>query len=158
MRDVSSIVIHCSATRSRYDVANIEAWHKKLGFTTVGYHFVILYDGSFIQYRGLNTVGAHCKGFNRDSIGICYVGGLLDGVPCDTRSECQKITFRKLITELLYIYGHPLSIYSHHDLNPKKSCPCFDARLEYNHLNDIFMSQSYVSFFQTLPYNLGIYE
>lgn len=75
---VKYIVIHCSATRSTrdYTAEQLLRDHKTRGFRTVGYHFYIRRDGSVTQHRKLLEVGAHCRPWNRCSIGICYEGGL----------------------------------------------------------------------------------
>ena len=79
-----------------------------------------------------NCFSAHCKSHNSHSIGICYIGGLdADGkTPKDTRTEAQKATLRKLIEQLHQRYPKAL-IVGHHDLNPQKTCPCFNVTAEY---------------------------
>ena len=72
-------------------------------------------------------VGAHCQGHNKYSIGVCYEGGLdNDSRPADTRTEAQRQALRQLLRELKQRYPRAL-IVGHHDLNPMKACPCFDA-------------------------------
>jgi len=79
--------------------------------------------------------GAHCVGHNAHSIGVCYEGGLdIRGRPADTRTEAQRHSLRKLIEQLHAAYPKAL-IVGHHDLNPQKDCPCFDAVAEYSQLN-----------------------
>ena len=81
-------------------------------------------------------VGAHCVGHNAHSIGVCYEGGLdIRGRPADTRTEAQRCSLRKLIEQLHAAYPKAL-IVGHHDLNPMKDCPCFDAA-EYADLNGV---------------------
>ena len=77
-------------------------------------------------------IGAHCKSHNSHSICICYIGGLdADGkTPKDTRTEAQKVALRKLIEHLHQRYPKAL-IVGHHDLNPQKTCPCFNVTAEY---------------------------
>lgn len=80
------------------------------------------------------------QGFNRESIGICYEGGLdSKGRPKDTRTEWQKHSLRVLILTLLKDYPE-CRVCGHRDLSPDrnengeiepeewvKACPCFDA-------------------------------
>ena len=75
---VRFIVIHCSATRCDrdYTVEQLLRDHKARGFRTIGYHFYIRKNGAVTQHRKLLEVGAHARGFNRCSIGICHEGGL----------------------------------------------------------------------------------
>ena len=100
MRKITEIIIHCSATKEGMDftVEDIDRWHRKRGFNGIGYHFVIYRDGSIHAGRSKNLIGAHCKGHNAHSIGICYVGGLsTDGKPKDTRTAAQKASLRALV-------------------------------------------------------------
>ena len=130
---VKYIVIHCSATRSTrdYTAEQLLRDHKTRGFRTVGYHFYIRRDGSVTQHRKLLEVGAHCRPWNRCSIGICYEGGLsADCTPADTRTLMQKGSMLALLRELRLLFPKAL-IVGHHDLNPVKPCPCFDAVKEY---------------------------
>ena len=92
-------------------------------------------DGSVQTGRPLDMIGAHCANHNRHSIGICYVGGLAtDGkTPKDTRTEAQKTALRRLLERLRKDFPKAL-IVGHRDLNPMKSCPCFDAVREYRDL------------------------
>ena len=71
-------------------------------------------------------VGAHCKGHNQHSIGVCYEGGLdIRGQPADTRTEAQKLAMRVLLEKLHKSYPRAC-IVGHHDLNPQKACPCIE--------------------------------
>ena len=69
-------------------------------------------------------VGAHCLNHNKYSIGVCYEGGLdARGQPADTRTDEQKAAMRKLLERLNRDYPKAV-IVGHHDLDPKKICPC----------------------------------
>ena len=84
MRTINLIVIHCSATREdkSFTEYDLDICHRRRGFNGTGYHFYIRRDGSVTQHRKLLEVGAHCRPWNRCSIGICYEGGLdADGRP-----------------------------------------------------------------------------
>ena len=92
-REVSLLVIHCSATRYDRDfpVEALRSSHKARGFADIGYHFYIRRSGIVTQHRRLLEVGAHVRGLNRCSIGICYEGGLDEsGKTADTRTPEQK--------------------------------------------------------------------
>ena len=126
--------MHCSAVRpSRTSSAKeIDIWHRARGFTLgIGYHYVVRRDGSIELGRPEDVVGAHCKNHNRHSIGICYEGGLDEaGKPADTRTPEQKATLHYLLKMLKEDYPKAL-ILGHHDLDPQKECPCYDAAHEY---------------------------
>jgi N-acetyl-anhydromuramyl-L-alanine amidase AmpD len=133
MRTINMIIMHCSAVRpwQRSSAADIERWHRERGFSSIGYHYVVRRDGSIEPGRPLQQAGAHCRGYNRHSIGICYEGGLdKNGKAADTRTAKQKAALKRLTEELRRIFPG-CTVWGHHDLNPKKACPCFDARKEY---------------------------
>lgn len=134
MRKITKIIVHCSATpEGRADtVKDIDRWHKKRGFTGIGYHYVIYLDGSLHLGRALEKQGAHCEGQNKNSIGICYIGGLTeDGKTSkDTRTDAQKETLRSLITELKLQYPN-ITVHGHKEF-AARDCPCFDVKKEYS--------------------------
>ena len=76
MRKINKIIIHCAATNPTMDInaATINEWHLEKGWSGIGYHFFIKRDGQIELGRPLETSGAHTKGNNRNSIGICYNG------------------------------------------------------------------------------------
>ncbi|MBE6311326.1 MAG: N-acetylmuramoyl-L-alanine amidase [Bacteroidales bacterium] len=136
MRKIDTIIIHCSATPEgrNYTVKQIDTWHRNRGFNGIGYHFVIYLDGSVHVGRALAKAGAHCKGYNAHSIGVCYIGGVTsDGkTPKDTRTSQQKASLVKLITELRQQFPNA-SVHGHREF-ANKACPCFNAKMEYNDL------------------------
>ena len=136
MRNINKIIIHCSATPEgkNFTVKQIDACHRQRGFNGIGYHFVIYLDGSVHMGRALAKAGAHCKGHNAHSIGVCYIGGVAtDGkTPKDTRTDAQKASLVKLITELRQQFPNA-SVHGHREF-ANKACPCFDARKEYKDL------------------------
>ena len=129
-RPIELIVIHCSATRSDrpFPLEAVIACHRARGFATIGYHYYLTRDGTVHAGRPLYQEGAHVTGHNRRSIGICYEGGLTpDGIPADTRTEAQKESLLKLLHRLKTDYPQA-RIVGHHDLDPRKACPCFEVR------------------------------
>ena len=134
MRTITQIVIHCSATQegANFQVDDIRRWHKQRGFRDVGYHYVITLNGDIQVGRPIEEIGAHVKGHNSHSIGVCYIGGLDDNMkPKDTRTLLQKVGLQILLVVLkeklpqAYILGH-------RDFeNVKKACPCFNVKSEY---------------------------
>ena len=77
-REIKLLVIHCSATRCNvsFPVERLRECHLQRGFRDIGYHFYITRDGVLHHCRPVSEIGAHLRGFNRQSIGICYEGGL----------------------------------------------------------------------------------
>ena len=135
---VSYLIIHCSATREDRDYTPEQLKHDHLqrGFIDVGYHFYIRKDGSVTQHRRLNEVGAHCRPFNRCSIGICYEGGLdSNGKPKHTRTLAQRGSLVKLLIELKQKF--PKAAIRGHCEMPgaiPKECPNFRASTEFAYL------------------------
>ena len=136
MRTITLIIVHCSANRagSALRMADIDSYHRSLGWIGCGYHYVIPTDGAIEPGRPEEMAGAHCKNHNRHSIGVCYIGGLSkDGKPADTRTDAQRIALRNLLEQLHRRYPDAL-IVGHRDLDPQKVCPCFDVANEYHDL------------------------
>ena len=138
MRQINEIIVHCSATPEGkdYTVADITKWHKARGYNTIGYHYVIYRDGSIHEGRNIGDEGAHCVGHNKNSIGVCYVGGLAaDGkTPKDTRTPEQKAALIKLLKGLNDVFPETKhNIFGHRDF-ANKACPSFDATMEYKNL------------------------
>lgn len=135
-RGCTLAVIHCSATfpNQRVTVQDIDHWHRQRGFDGIGYHYYITVDGTIWIGRPLSRIGAHCKGYNAHSIGICYEGGLdKEGRPCDTRTLVQKAALVALLNKLHENFP-TMAIVGHNDLNPYKTCPCFNVTEEYKGL------------------------
>ena len=137
------LVVHCSATKPKthVDAAYIDTLHKQRGFAKIGYHYVVLRDGSIQNGREDTEVGAHVSGKNTGSLGICLVGGLNDttGKPENNFTGEQFKALRNLLIELCET--HPKArVRGHRDLSPDlnkngkietfewvKECPCFDV-------------------------------
>ena len=144
-RTITVIVVHCTATRVDVDFTQKDLLrsHRARGMTCVGYHFYIRKDGYIWSTRPLEMVGAHALGYNHNSIGIAYEGGLDEqGHPADTRTEKQKFSMRALIRTLKKDF--PITrVCGHRDLSPDKNgngvvepsewlkqCPCFDVETD----------------------------
>ena len=137
MRQINKIIVHCSATREgeNIPVETIRKWHVEgRGWSDIGYHFYIDLQGEIFNGRDIAKIGAHCKGQNRNSIGICYCGGVeSDGkTPKDTRLDCQKDSLLAVLRTLKAMYPDA-TIHSHRDY-ARKACPSFDATEEYKYL------------------------
>lgn len=126
MRKITEIIIHCSATVEGKDFTarDIDRWHRQRGFQMIGYNYIIRIDGTIEIGRPMEMVGAHCVGHNRNSIGICYIGGLSsDGKPKDTRTKEQKESLRALIEQLREEFPE-VTLHGHNEF-ANKACPCF---------------------------------
>ncbi|WP_110947177.1 N-acetylmuramoyl-L-alanine amidase [Pseudomonas bohemica] len=136
------LVVHCSATRPTQDIGvrDITQWHRQRGFDTVGYHYVIRRNGEVETGRPENAIGAHVKGHNANSIGVCLVGGVDSaGKPANNFTSAQFVALHHLLDELRE--RHPEArVLGHRDLSPDrngdgiitpnefiKACPSFDV-------------------------------
>ena len=131
MRAIDEIIVHCTATPKGRDVSveDITRWHRERGFATIGYHYVVLLDGTIERGRPEEQVGAHCKGHNSRSIGVAYVGGCDKAMrPKDTRTVRQRASLRHLLKELKAKYP-TASIHGHNEF-ADKACPSFNVKTD----------------------------
>jgi len=136
VRPINKVILHCSATKEgmHIDVDTIRMWHLERGWKDIGYHYVIYLDGTIALGRPIDLIGAHTKGENEDSIGICYVGGLSakTNEPQDTMTVHQEMAFLELWHGLQTVLGK-LDLFGHNDFSDK-ACPSFDTREKYKFL------------------------
>jgi len=141
MRNFDTLIVHCSATPPSWMMGHdvkakrdeIDRWHKDRGWRGIGYHYVIDRDGSIATGRHLNTTGAHVKGHNTGSVGICLIGGRWPdsrwGLATDKFSQHftpqQDKALRKLIADLCEKYPAIQHIKGHNDYTSDKGCPAF---------------------------------
>lgn len=122
-RRINEIILHCSDSKSG-NAEIIDGWHRKRGFKKIGYHYIVLRDGTVEEGRELQEIGAHVKGRNRNSIGICIIGRLLF-----TKEEAMTPAQRTSLMNLLYRLKelYPTAIISGHyeHARGQKTCPNF---------------------------------
>lgn len=132
MRDLNRIIVHCSYTPPSMNIGaeTIRDWHVNgNGWSDIGYHYVIRRNGKVEQGRKIARAGAHVQGQNRDSIGICLIGGMTEdrsGSDCNFSKE-QWLALASLIEEIEAKYGR-LEIHGHREFDDNKDCPCFDVK------------------------------
>ena len=140
MRDINKIILHCSATREGQDISTetIRGWHvNERGWSDIGYHYVVLLDGTVDKARPVERQGAHVRGHNKGSIGICYIGGCdADMNPKDTRTDLQKESLTELISYLMDSY-EDATLHGHNEFS-SKACPSFDVKEEYKELIECY--------------------
>ncbi len=136
------IVIHHSAVpflqnAPPLDVKAIDEIHQRRGYSIfywgqtyhVGYHYIILPDGTLQQGRPEKSKGAHTKGYN-DYIGICLIGDFSltdnkngDKGPQQPTQEQMK-TLIKITNNLQSKYNMPPeNIRTHKELDLETECP-----------------------------------
>ena len=129
MRNINTLIVHCAYTPPSMDIGvdEIRKWHLNRGWDDVGYHFVIRRDGTIETGRSMNKPGAHAKGHNLNSIGVCLVGGMSED---SQQSECNytKAQWRAL-EELCdaMIEVHSIGSIIGHNQVSQKPCPCFNV-------------------------------
>lgn len=137
-KNTKYIVVHSAATKADMDVdvREIDRWHRARGFLKIGYHYVIKRDGTLETGREESEVGAHCRGFNRISIGICIAGGIDDkGEAEDNFTHEQMETLRTLTFHLQASYPDA-QIVGHRDIKKGTECPSFSVK---DFVNDTFI-------------------
>jgi N-acetyl-anhydromuramyl-L-alanine amidase AmpD len=131
MRGINEIIVHCSATTPTMDIGvkEIRDWHvHERRWSDVGYHFIIRRDGRVDDGRPVSKIGAHARGHNEESIGVCLVGGLgASGKPDANFTIDQYISLRNLVGHLKSEYPDIIAVTGHRDYNKMKACPCFDV-------------------------------
>lgn len=122
------IIIHCAATKPSMDIgaSDIDRWHRERGWLKIGYHYVIKRDGTVEVGRALLEVGAHAKGHNATSVGVCMVGGMSeDGEPETNFTKKQWESLAKCVDSLLDTFPEA-KVIGHNDVS-SKACPTFNV-------------------------------
>tara|TARA_B100001250_G_scaffold88319_2_gene73104 strand:+ start:4125 stop:4538 length:414 start_codon:yes stop_codon:yes gene_type:complete len=136
--NVQYIVIHCAATRPSMDIdaETIDKWHKERGFDKIGYHYLIKRDGGIEEGRKENEAGAHARGYNNKSLGVCLVGGVSEediNVAENNFTQEQWQSFEHLIDQLEERHLGA-KIIGHNEIS-EKDCPAFDVQKWLNERN-----------------------
>ena len=131
-REIERVIYHCSDTPqgADYTAQDINRWHINRGWECIGYHFVIRISGIIEFGRSVNYVGAHCKGQNLGSIGICYIGRTEPSIPQKEATADLYRLFKKELNIDAYNW------FCHNQFNPEKTCPGFKV----DKLHDILSS------------------
>lgn len=130
-RKINEVIIHCSATPADMDIGakEIRKWHKKdKGWSDIGYHLVIRRDGEVELGRSIHRMGAHVKGHNYGSIGVCLIGGVDNRMmPENNYTDNQWRALRNVLRLLRFDYPD-VGISGHNEYTKMKACPCFDVK------------------------------
>ena len=130
-RRIVEIIVHCTATPEGRDVSvnTIRGWHIGQGWKDIGYHWVVLLDGTVKPGRPESQVGSHVAGRNSGTLGVVYVGGVAaDGkTPKDTRTPAQRAALLAHVKALIERYPTITKVTGHNAYS-NKACPSFDVR------------------------------
>jgi len=141
MRTINKVIVHCTATPEcrHTTVEDVRRWHLDRGWSDIGYHYLVYLDGTVHEGRPIEIQGAHTKGQNKNSIGIAYVGGIDKDTfkPKDTRTDEQKEALVDML-EFFKITHPEITIHGHNEF-ASKSCPCFDAKTEYENITNMWI-------------------
>tara|TARA_R100000664_G_C2733831_1_gene123802 strand:+ start:778 stop:1188 length:411 start_codon:yes stop_codon:yes gene_type:complete len=132
MRAIRKIIVHHSAS-SAVSKEKIEEWHIERGFSEIGYHYVIQAGGLVRLGRKIDRIGAHCKGHNSDSVGVCVVGSFENGAPVP---GSQWVSLVSIVSDLMVQFDLSVKdVYGHKELG-QTLCPGFDPQLLRDELAD----------------------
>jgi hypothetical protein len=144
-RYIDEIIIHCSATRPEWmmhaksedKVEELRRWHVEgNGWSDIGYALVIDRNGSVIKGRDLDKdgdvfddIGAHTRGKNKTSIGVCLIGGFGSRETDDFLENFTLAQQVSLVEELRDIVSEIPTItkISGHNQYAAKACPGFSV-------------------------------
>ena len=108
--DITDLVIHHSAADPRFGPHDFADWHINTnGWPGIGYHYVIMPDGTIYQTNHHQTASYHCGGHNRYTLGICLAGDFEQYTPPKVQKEALVWLLKKLRKELpnaIFINGH----------------------------------------------------
>jgi len=132
MNNPKYIILHTAAHGKGnvdYDTSavDIDQWHKARGWKGIGYHFVIRKNGTIERGRDVTVEGAHAKGINSESLGICFSGhGDISPWTDEQTKSCMNLC-KQLMTQ----YNIPVEkVMGHREVNripgaekTTKTCP-----------------------------------
>jgi len=116
---------HSGDNTDTHQFAKIDIYHKSRGFPRssmgyyVGYHWLIEQDGTVKQARAENEIGAHDKGENLNSIGICLSGNFNIRLP----SELATASAALLVKEIRSRWKIPITRVEPHRWDDQTDCP-----------------------------------
>ena len=119
---VRFLVVHCSDTPADEPLGarGIHSMHLGFGWDGIGYHAVIDRDGTVERGRPEYWVGAHVKGHNHESLGVCLIGQ-------EQFTEAQMDALEAVLKDWKGRYP-AAQIRGHRDFpSTEKTCPNFDA-------------------------------
>jgi N-acetyl-anhydromuramyl-L-alanine amidase AmpD len=117
------VILHCSASPDsrevRFDFEACRKFHKEeRKWRDIGYHVYIDRSGKVSQGRPYNMVGAHAKGHNQNSIGVCYEGSYFPTIE-QINALCD------VYRNIKAVYGIDYKRWHGHYEFANKECPGF---------------------------------
>ncbi len=142
-RRTEYVMWHCSATPPSKDIGSgqIDIMHKAKGWDGIGYGLVVCRDGHIEVGEDLKKAGAHVKGINNISIGICMIGGVDEDGKAENNFTDEQWQAAKHVFEFMTLLYPDAKHLGHRDMSPDldgdgrvqrheymKDCPCFSVR------------------------------
>ena len=114
------IILHTAAYKGDADIEEIRRWHINRGWSDVGYHYYIRRDGEIQKGREETVRGAHARGMNTDSLGICFEGhGDYEPLTQEQRNAlCDLYSGIESRWDI-----PPQHVSGHREFNEEKTCP-----------------------------------
>lgn len=128
LAQVKRLIVHHSASPRETTLEQIDGWHREKGFEGVGYHWIIEAEGAVRQGRSPTLQGAHAKGANGDSWGVCVTGN--NTMPGQQWSPVQVDALRKFVDSVRMLVPG-IRVYGHRDVPgglTRTECPGLDVR------------------------------
>ena len=122
IEDIKLLIVHCSDTPDIEDIgaSEIHQMHLKFGWDGIGYHKIIRRSGEIENGRPEYWIGAHTKGKNNISLGVCLIGQ-------NSFSDQQFNSLEKLLFLWKEKYKDAIILGHRNAIKTKKSCPNFDV-------------------------------
>ena len=116
------LVVHCSDTPDDEQLRAIDIQHMHLGFgwDGIGYHYVIGRDGRCEAGRPEFWQGAHVRGVNDVSLGVCLIGRT-------NFTTAQMHRLELLLRDWTARYPQARVVGHRDATQTDKTCPNFDA-------------------------------
>ena len=121
-KNIKFLVVHCSDSEDGKTLTalDLHKMHLNFGWDGIGYHKIINRSGKIENGRPEYWVGAHVKGKNNISLGVCLIGRHKFTIK-------QFISLEKVLRKWMFLYPNA-KVVGHRDTgNTNKTCPNFDV-------------------------------
>ncbi len=121
-KNIKLLVVHCSDSEDdeNLNAIDIHKMHLSFGWDGIGYHKVITRSGKIENGRPEYWIGAHVRGKNDVSLGVCLIGKT-------SFTKKQFTSLERVLKKWKTLYPNA-KIIGHKDIgNTNKTCPNFDV-------------------------------
>ena len=130
-KSIKYLVVHCSDTNDDENIDSLEIhkMHLQFGWDGIGYHKIICRNGDIQNGRPEFWIGAHARGYNKISLGVCLIGK-------NKFTDSQFRSLKKVLVEWKKKYTKSKIIGHNLISDSKKTCPNFNVN-EWCKLNNL---------------------